>query len=109
MTAKRPYYTDPLAAAWMAKYFGMMFIGYEKEIPKELILQSVEDIYFKLYIHLDSLLILKFRDSDIVSSPTKLGDGSIILATGYYGFSKNDPGLKIIQRNGIPFMWPEFE
>ena len=144
------FYTDPLAAAWMAKHFGMKFgvkhngvvhwncIGQINQ-PFEP-LQRPEDILdpiaetVPLYVHPDSLHLLEPRGCDLIqyvicggpvihfgvfgglensghgekdlikllsSTQTDIGE-----STGFFAL-KSD--CKIIQRNGIPFMWPESE
>lgn len=109
---KRYYYTDPLAAAWMAKHFGMRFYEglepfedgepFEIEqygILKEAARQAWNECYSKnpyVYIHPDSLHLLE---------PNK--------ATDHIIHDENEQGeilrSRIIQRNGLAFMWPESE
>lgn len=88
---KKYYYTDPLAAAWMAKHFGMKFV-YEDEFQERNNIGILgEDNNFnttisyrnKYFIHPDSLPILEPRDEDFIL-----------------------PADRIIQRSNIAFMWP---
>lgn len=96
------FYTDPLAAAWMAKHFGMeydfsehKFYGWttEHQLPLE-----------KYYIHPDSLHLLKLQIGDLVQQDSEYS---------FFVISEEDAKkleiYEIIQRNGIPFMWPETE
>ncbi len=124
------YYPDPLAAAWMAKHFGMRFFnGTEPETtgackflhadvallsPKHHIVHS--DYKGNFYIHPDSLHLLKPVDGDLVEN------------CGYVGIFSEDkecptlsPSVEIEikidgefpvtidKRNNIPFHWPEVE
>jgi hypothetical protein len=114
---KRFFYTDPLAAIWMAKHFGMMFTddsiwGYQ---PGKSIIDLLDSVMkgpveAKIYTHPDSLTLLEPQVDDCcewIGSPDK---------RHYSEFCEedNDFGgriecLRIVARNGIPFMWPESE
>lgn len=117
----RWYYTDPLAAAWMAKHFDFYIGWYEEE--RWCKHSSVEDIVAhpmsaKLYIHPDSLPLLEPKCYDIIEA---IGMGAGCPPNYYYMTYENfhswnilNPNTphtlyKIIQRNGLPFMWPEQE
>ncbi len=94
MTDKRYYYDDPLAAAWMAKHFGMMFIARADTnlsmTPhwgiwlKDYDLVCVPDSYtegksgIRFYIHPDSLSILEPMIGDLVSEDASLEDCALI-------------------------------
>ena len=119
--SKRYFYTDPLAAAWMAKQFGMRvvhpyvaasgnpemwdsdthsFEGFVSEFPGG----------SRLYLHPDSLPLLEPQIGD------RDEDGFIYAAQGDWrradstGCSIRSAGIcRTAKRNGIPFMWPEVE
>lgn len=96
----RFYYTDPLAAAWMAKHFGMWFTRESFHITLCDILDSIyEADPAKCYIHPDSMRLLE------VNPKTDLTLAGIANAMEAMPPNAN----RIIQRNGIPFMWPEGE
>lgn len=115
------YYTDPLAAAWMAKNFGMVFIYIDRDYGEKI---SSDYLTFlgdwsgrgKILVHPDSLNLLEPQNNDI----GQRSDGKYNFPYWYnktYGKSwlcydtPIDPILqiKIIRRNDIPFMWPESE
>lgn len=118
MTGRRYFYRDPLAAAWMAKYFGVrlqavsliddemvdvsfMFLSATVEVISEFSDNS------KFYIHPDCCHLLEPQRGDMNDN----GD----YWNGEEWWQKtectypNDEIYKIIERNGIPFMWPESE
>jgi hypothetical protein len=115
----RFFYTDPLAAAWMAKHFGMKFIDEgngNKTYGREL-----DSFFFEgqtgatiacdgpFVIHPDSLHLLSVQLGDIVSM-SKAMDRYALVDVGELRDAFNEAGeYKIIQRNGIHFMWPESE
>ena len=113
------YYKDPLAAAWMSKHFGVLFIvsAYHPDNTKlirhfsEIIEHHLKDE--KIYVHQDSHLTFapKDRDEGIDASGwqvlffdrrwLKAGNGQEILpAKG---------AVCIDKRDGKHFMWPEIE
>lgn len=142
------YYTDPLAAAWMGKHFGMRF---DTEIEPYLYLHGEDNVPY--YIHPDSLQILEPEVGDLIGAnrlkpsdfkieeaklyskilmhdcarlPEYKYSGGFIIPPGYFyqelieteeradwifedGFENYMDCYKIIQRNGIAFMWPEGE
>ncbi len=66
----------------------------------------------KFYIHPNSLHLLEPQVGDVIYFKTKKGD--LILHETITGLEPNsklliEQGAKIIQRNGIAFMWPEVE
>ncbi len=111
----RYFYSDALEATYMAQYFQVGFErGFEsiylvdsppgrfKDISKELV--------GKLYIHPDSLKILEPQEGDlgldINKMPVSYSSGSWI---SYNYGDDGVKGIKIIQRNGKLFFWPESE
>lgn len=120
------FYTDPLAAAWMAKHFGVRFC--DKDNGEIFILMD-KDMRFcyrwkdhwgtdrslifledKFYIHPDSAKLLEPQEGDLIEY--KDGQLTWVPANGNFPFfaRKSFSGdLKVIQRNGIAFMWPEVE
>jgi hypothetical protein len=74
----RQFYTDPLAAAWMAKHFGMRFTacwlgpGPQREyecMPDDWHFEVHDNRTGRYYIHPDSLSLLEPRKGDLVSLP----------------------------------------
>ena len=77
---RRYFYTDPLAAAWMAKHFGMMFgiRHFDKFVPEPIYFNGVwaaaklvdEILDFDpdvaLYVHPDSLHLLEPKVGDMI-------------------------------------------
>lgn len=110
----RYFYTDPLAAAWMAKHFGMEFEERPDIISGYSIVYCAEE--FKAtppyYIHPDSLYLLKPNEGDIFIRWTERHDDPTDWRAMHYDNSNtrywvtNRPS-KIIYRNGVSFMWPE--
>lgn len=134
---RRFFYTDPLAAAWMATHFGMDIRLEDPEgqgfLEATLILGLREwrdaiaacaDL--KFFIHPDSLHLLEPGAGDLFRFGThgpifkcipdlddrgaKLGN---IPTPPQWEVScareKNGGRIRVLQRNGIPFMWPESE
>lgn len=110
------YYTDPLAAAWMAKHFGMAFdifaqpsgVRVEKEKSTAKYIAMLGDAY-RCYIHPDSLHLLEPKVGDLL-----LDDDPTDGANRTWHLEGMPDAIKakwniIIQRNGIAFMWPEVE
>lgn len=128
------YYTDPLAAAWMAKYFG---IRLDYECSNMIMQNAAAQVYMaldvsqggkgKFYIHPDSLGILEPQEGDLVQGDRDakfIGKDDIeYIADSAWAFLVVIDSLpidgeisiegakkcKIIQRQGISFMWPEIE
>ncbi len=134
----RHFYTDPLAAAWMAKHFGMRFHTGGDDmcvITVDFCFnrygEDFTSIGGKLYIHPDSLHLLDPVPGDIVFYDNGHGgEGwdefkclieSDDLRYPYAGSGEPimllDSGetpcrsrlRRIIQRNGLAFHWPESE
>jgi hypothetical protein len=112
---KRFFYTDPLAAAWMAKQFGMCFYPdpdgdtfsahefhlSEKGFYGDWNMDAI------LYIHPDSLHLLDPKVGDLAWWSMKDGGGCLCEATPML---ITQGGVRsIIQRKGVAFMWPESE
>ena len=114
----RYYYTDPLAAAWMAKHFGMHFDCDDAETPWDIcastMCQSLTEDDEPYYIHPDSVHLLEPMAGDVLAIPS--------WPEGKYGFlnvcqqqldeNMKDADLtdsKIILRKNLPFHWPEVE
>lgn len=121
MSEKRYFYTDRLATAWVYKYFGIItYLPHDSdkkaffEMTGEEIL---EDTNFKTYILPDSLHLLEPQLWDIIQYPSpsskdkefrychQLTNAALVEAA-LYTWNKS---TRIIQRNGIPFIWPESE
>lgn len=118
----RYYYTDPLAAAWMAKHFGMKFAsenGAVAGITREGFTEFTKGgdnwlLLDRVYINADSLHLLEPQVGDVI-----MGANYAMLVTHtedgqYHGSLGGTPftaikGFHIIRRKGIPFMWPEKE
>jgi hypothetical protein len=112
---QRYFYTDPLAAAWMAKHFGMKFglNHYGKMVwepvhfshkPGSEPFTDVDDILevaSPLYIHPDSLHLLTPQIGDLC-----MGDK---IAATVAVLTDHNKSLMVIRRNGVPFHWPEVE
>jgi hypothetical protein len=103
---KRAYYTDPLAAAWMAKHFGMRFqrqIDWGEPFIDITLCDILDSIYesdpYRSYIHPDSLHLL---ESDPATDLTLYGIADVIEM-------RRPWANRILQRDGKPFFWPEFE
>lgn len=120
MSKVRYYYDCPIKSAYMAKYFGMKFMGEAGE-PVYLELSDQGAYYMayqssatnrsvpyigKFYIHPDSQSFLAPKADDLMRS----GECLFVFGSGleiYDGFHSND--VEIIQRNGLPFIWPQKE
>ncbi|MFO0906837.1 MAG: hypothetical protein U0835_00455 [Isosphaeraceae bacterium] len=121
---KRYFYTDPLAAAWMGKHFGMVFFTPEDDDYQEEVYgwESVAGAFDfdgaeRVYVHPDSVLLLEPQDGDwleIKDADYHLGS---CLTSVWHGHSKalglpqdhqyRGKEFRIIQRDGKAFMWPE--
>jgi hypothetical protein len=118
------FYTDPLAAAWMAKHHGMKCRVEDKgDTEYQWVDMRNVSCYFVMeeaayYIHPDSLHLLEPKVGDLIlkegfNDPMLVKDiiaGDVLCKIGWDGSIERctDKGYcKIIQRNGIPFMWPE--
>lgn len=125
---KRYFYTDPLAVAWNAKHHGMRFKWVEGDEPKQSWREDGKDILYslmwfdeidysngpKLYdVHPESLHLLKPLVGDLLECESKNPGGQ----RSHFWYDVLTPLTailtqnvkRIIQRDGIPFMWPESE
>jgi len=118
------YYTDPLASAWMAKYFGInysqdsFFVWHVTSGDMELGAD-----HKKLYIHPDSLHLLEPQVGDLVTAKNDFVQYvAFVEKDGLHKCNTHFPDViltengdcpfkvtSIIQRNGIAFMMPEVE
>lgn len=137
MIKKSYFYSDPLAAAWMADKFGMKFANlhiplmtlYLKKLcPDTGMFLSAKDIpdadsaigtqeyqfsplikEMKIYIHPDSLHILEPRMGDICSYWGQIHDFRSGTKYGEYKNSACKLLMRVILRGGAHFMWPEID
>jgi len=96
------YYTNPITVAWMQDKFGVKFELFENcpiDYAVERLLKNR-----KYYIHSDSLGILEPQVGDLVQG--KLSGPEYFI---YEDISVSEMVKKIIERNGVAFMWPEIE
>lgn len=122
----RYYYTDTLAAAWMAKHFRMKFqktdlsefcFGDAQDILDDLINHEDGNFYGDggYYIHPESLSLLDVKSGDIIESVSVSGFCTFGAAINDGDASASaiavpkDSSTRIIRRVGIAFMWPEVE
>jgi len=117
----RYYYTDPLAAAWMAKHFEMKLGWYNH--GRWCKHSSIEDMVCHplsmYYIHPESMPLLEPKDGDKLYGPC----GGELFSVESYPWPEVDQhisidfaqtlivesGFRTIQRDGKPFFWPEIE
>jgi hypothetical protein len=119
---KRYFYTDPLAAAWMAKHFGMRFISwdsgkeYEEFMPIYNAGSPIEKIREdqRYVVHPDSLPLLEPMVGDLIyiteskiGTLTRQNGDHLKLFTGDWLIKPDH--VSIIRRDGKPFFWPESE
>lgn len=110
----RHFYTDPLAAAWMAKHFGMRFcsspdgVFMDVDMPVSLI-----DAGHRGYIHPDSLQVLRPIPTgedgtwnDVCNVVGTRFFGTYDMCLGYGGSPSR---IRVVERNGKAFHWPECE
>jgi hypothetical protein len=130
----RYYYTDPLAAAWMAKHFGMKFEGGSISAFNCSVFSSGRttphyyaddgDDDFRGIIHPDSLHLLEPKVGDIFRCwdnedpddtqpyrivPNQSTPREWTVELQYAGFDDSVTPNEIILRDGKPFFWPERE
>lgn len=124
------FYTDPLAAAWMAKHFGMeltrthchradgAFGESMRPVPLWILARDVENQVseaVRYYLHPDSLPLLEPRAGDLVlactDSPAVL---TFVETLSYVVFGDRPPGgdrvvavREVVRRDGKPFHWPQ--
>ncbi|WP_143393538.1 hypothetical protein [Fimbriiglobus ruber] len=117
----RFFYRDPIAAAWMARQFGMRFRSWEQEFefrPDDLefaVQRAMRDERLKqppIRVHPDSVGLLEPREGDLVFTGLKFEyelvwrDHKGLRIDTSQG-TRYPTGLMVIQRNGKPFIWPE--
>lgn len=137
------FYTDPLAAAWMAKHHKInIFTASNAAVEKPIYIEcdfAAEDIErvammanlspSRYYIHTDSVSLLEPKADDLleivkhIKTASNEGDVTVFARCYRANAEEADPLIvydngsflevykdaKIIQRNGIAFMWPEIE
>jgi len=113
---RRFFYTDPLAAAWMAKHFKMDIRIDDPDgkvfLETTLIhgLREWRDAIsastgYKFYIHPDSLHLLDPRRDDLVTADWY--EGTMLWEVDEVG--DIDAGWVVLRRSNKPFHWPECE
>lgn len=119
----RYYYTDALAAAWMAKHFGMKFYHPDGDEFAPVGTSDAVDLFInaehgqRLYIHHDSLALLEPQSGDIAlncdGDATRLCDDDDTPFQGWTRISTArefiGTAAEIIHRNELAFFWPEVE
>jgi catechol 2,3-dioxygenase-like lactoylglutathione lyase family enzyme len=109
----RWFYTDPLAAAYMSKHFGMRLTDRtndEEAFPACDLCREPDLRSERYYVHPDSLHLLEPCDGDVVRWRISDGRGGWIPEAGSFGFYEGTGSIEtIIQRDGKPFFWPECE
>lgn len=121
----RYFYRDPLEAAFMSKYYGIRFLtsfmGIEQEWKNKTtghgesgwkyeISFGWDEKHDRFFIHPDSEHILAPQVGDLgldSNNVACLCDGNDWTQLGIRGFAKHP--VRIIQRLGGAFMWPESE
>lgn len=110
------YYTDPLAAGWMIKYHKITYIcdisncihqDNNKHIETFEHFRKSPYIHFtnnKWIIHPDSLHLLEPKAGDLVQFGV---DNYGMWRDLGHQYHPSFSGIPIIQRDGIPFIWPE--
>jgi hypothetical protein len=117
MMTKRYFYSDPLAAAYMAREHGVNFI---QDFSVSVIVDAKFDDTLQIgysggtvstksdcppyCIHPDSLPIFEPRKGDVMLQPS----GRPFLSTGRK-VTTAVHGNQIIQRDNKPFFWPELD
>lgn len=125
----RFFYSEPLAAAWMAKHFGMRFhdgSGHRGEDEINPVFrgneiywhftqlngfdQHLKAICYKPYVHPDSIKLVTWaQQNDVLAHVITDERGprpELYLARKAFELEANE---KIIERGGIVFMMPEKE
>lgn len=132
MVDKKLYYTDPLAAAYMAREFGVRFFDGTKDDELKAIRydncikwayssgifpdgERVDSFSFykgeRFYIHPDSLSIFEPKVEDLMTEGKTIVEhvyktiDKQVMSRGHLFYSP----YKIIQRNNKPFFMPEEE
>lgn len=117
MNDRRYYYTDALSAAWMAKHFGMRFdvflrrakLRVQKEIANwgDIARHSAE---FDFHLHSLSVHLLEPQIGDLVEC-VELGPNraNVITNPSRLTLVKDYQRVRVVQRGGRSFIWPETE
>lgn len=112
----RYFYTDPLAAAWMAKHFGMRFCDRTGlSVSADPAMWYMADRHYmagSLFISPDSLHLLTPQVGDVALYSVPHKDAGQIHEYGPYIHPEAQHHLtikKILERSGIAFHWPEQE
>jgi hypothetical protein len=134
----RYFYTDPLAAAWMNKHFGMQFTRTHchrgdgtfgestKPVPIWILARDVENQVsenVKYYVHPDSLHLLEPLIGDVcITKDDGIGYCSTLrvekeIITGKLkdyiqlsGFwAEAESLIRIMERSGVVYHWPDSE
>jgi hypothetical protein len=111
------FYDDPLAAAYMAREFGVKLdrdttaahkkADYINRLLGSVCGGNIGKVSPVMYIHPDSLHIFEPQVGDYVQfGEDHYGLFKKLRSDKYY---ENFVGVKIIQRNNRPFFWPESE
>lgn len=108
---RRFFYTDPLAAAWMAKHFGMEFTA---PVTGRIEPSDVGTAMFaRGYVHPESLHLLEPRKGDLVEGCDPFGphhqSGIFQIEVSHLARLDLTEANRILQRDGRPFHWPESE
>lgn len=131
---KRPYYTDPLEVAYMAKHYGMIFspkldtgaIAWDVRYPQRGVYsqewEPLPPMWGRYYVHPDSECILQPQHGDIMGNVAVHrcfglylgGTGTVNVEVpmrhnGKSNFAMPMEACRIVQRAGKPFIWPEME
>lgn len=130
------FYTDPLAAAWMAKHFGMRFLHEGTSNECDILALIAAGVFrsqsIDLSVHPESLYLLEPRAGDKVSYSFGVGphageawdEVKGIIAPNDEGYPYTGNGelyvlvdgcdefplsrlKELFQRDGKPFHWPE--
>ncbi len=110
------YYDDPLAAAYMAREFSVVYHYSHRtynwsDINWLLLIENQEEFI----IHPDSLHIFDPKEGDLVNFITKIGyvDHCGQIAQNEWNevvcYNIKTDDYKIIQRDGKSFFWPKIE
>lgn len=113
------YYKDSVAAYWMQEHHGIQlsYLGESITLSLEILHCYVNN---NLYVHEESLLLLEPQIGDFLQTTMNKGHPAEFpklwtissqddLDALDNGFHKKFTDLKVIQRNGKSFHWPEIE
>lgn len=102
----------------MAKHFGMKFVAAKEVQQIHIICENpyvIENSHSPYFFHPESLALFEPMVGDIAEDIN--GEPGTVFKNGggYIGFAQDDDSrplsviTRIIQRNNVAFMWPEFE